>query len=48
MNYKQYDRYVYTQKNLDRYLEEFNKDIEEQKTTNIGIRETCKRKNSSN
>ena len=31
MNYKQYDRYVFTQKNLDRYLEEFNKDIEEQK-----------------
>ena len=31
MNYKQYDRYVFTQKNLDRYLEEFNKDIDEQK-----------------
>lgn len=31
MNYKQYDRYVYTKKDLDKYLEIFNKDIEQQK-----------------
>lgn len=31
MNYKQYDRYVYTQKDLYKYLEIFSKDIERQK-----------------
>lgn len=31
MNYKQYDRYVYTKKDLDKYLKIFNKDIEQQK-----------------
>ena len=31
MNYKQYDRYVYTKSDLDKYLEKFNKDIEQQK-----------------
>ena len=31
MNYEQYDRYVYTKKDLDKYLEIFNKDIEQQK-----------------
>lgn len=31
MNYKEYDRYVYTQKDLYKYLEIFSKDIERQK-----------------
>ena len=31
MNYKQYDRYIFSQKNLDKYLEAFNKDIEQRK-----------------
>lgn len=31
MNYEQYDRYVYTKSDLDKYLEKFNQDIEQQK-----------------
>lgn len=31
MNYEQYDRYVYTKNDLEKYLEKFNQDIEQQK-----------------
>lgn len=31
MNYKLYDRYVFTQKDLDGYMKDFYKDIEERK-----------------
>lgn len=31
MNYKQYDRYIYTKNDLEKYLEKFNQDIEQQK-----------------
>lgn len=31
MDYKQYDMYVFTQKNLDSYIKRFYEDIEEQK-----------------
>lgn len=42
MNYEQYDRYVFTQKNLDKYLEEFNKDIERQKQEIIEFEKRAK------
>ena len=42
MNYEQYDRYVFTQKNLDKYLEEFNKDIERRKQEIIEFEKRAK------
>lgn len=42
MNYKQYDRYVYTKKDLDKYLEIFNKDIEQQKREIIEFEKRAK------
>ena len=42
MNYKQYDRYVYTQQDLDIYLEIFNRDIERQKQEIIEFEKRAK------
>lgn len=42
MNYEQYDRYVYTKSDLDKYLEKFNRDIEQQKQEIIEFEKRAK------
>lgn len=42
MNYEQYDRYVYTKSDLDKYLEKFNQDIEQQKQEIIEFEKRAK------
>lgn len=42
MNYKQYDKYVYTKNDLEKYLERFNKDIEQQKQEIIEFEKRAK------
>lgn len=42
MNYKQYNRYVYTKKDLEKYLEKFNQDIEQQKQEIIEFEKRAK------
>ena len=42
MNYEQYDRYICTQNDLDKYLERFNKDIEQQKQEIIEFEKRAK------
>ena len=42
MNYKQYDRYIFTKNDLDKHLEEFNKDIERQKQEVIEFEKRAK------
>lgn len=42
MNYEQYDRYVYTKSDLDKYLEKFNQYIEQQKQEIIEFEKRAK------
>lgn len=42
MNYEQYDRYVYTKSDLDKYLEKFNQHIEQQKQEIIEFEKRAK------
>ena len=42
MNYKQYDKCVYTKNDLEKYLERFNKDIEQQKQEIIEFEKRAK------
>ena len=42
MNYEQYDRYVYTKNDLEKYLEKFNQDIEQQKLEIIEFEKRAK------
>lgn len=42
MNYKQYDKYVYTKNDLEKYLEKFNQDIEQQKLEIIEFEKRAK------
>ena len=42
MNYEQYDRYVYTKSDLDKYLEKLNQDIEQQKQEIIEFEKRAK------
>lgn len=42
MNYKQYDKYIYTKNDLEKYLEKFNQDIEQQKQEIIEFEKRAK------
>ena len=42
MYYKQYDRYVYTKNDLEKYLKKFNQDIEQQKQEIIEFEKRAK------